>query len=1159
MLKLGCAAVLGLLMGSLSAAWAQDSDGIRQPERLTVGVADQFQGQLTPDGKELFFLSNRNVIREVYHQDLESGQPRLLFDEGADVSWARVSPDGRLLLYISYRDDAAGQLCVRELRDPRNPRRRCLNDGARAVEAQWMGPRQILLLSRASPQSNLRVLNVTVGAQLVARPLLDRNLTNPAVSPDGRWLVYVPVERYVERIGPGFAARAAQRLEAVRLDRDAAPHPLVLDLPGWTGQPAFSLDGRSLYFTQFFTDSNHDGVVDAGDNGVLFRLPFAKDADDAPARAAQSFPQQLTDSSWNCQYPSPASAQLITTCSRSGELDIFSLPLEGLLPATWDAARLQLEIDLSGRPVEQQILYRHLLARQSSASERRQTLSQLIYLHLEIDEFDVAQFYAHKLAAASDPATAGLESPLQVQIAHRRALRARERGRLSLDFAEESRARFTAVDPAAPGSASAQALRRIVRSEIADALGDKDGARQELEAAQLSGVEVAAVLEAFYRRADALYRQLDDAAALFEAARRLSEHPSLAMDDRLRYARAAVRALVRGQPLAEAQALLQQWREKEAVDSELAFALELAQTVLRLRDDKKIKAERDALVGLYKRQSRLDRRRAVMLEAVQRATELDAERLVEALVQLYVDDVPKGTRERRRAERLYQRFMEGRAYRRLAAGRLERAREDFAQVARTTASFESHIGYIDLRLREGMSPDALLAEYEQRDADYSESAARFARAYLLSLKLPALDDRLHEQTARQVLALLREGGSAFKGQATVRALQAAVLHGRYLRSGRLAAAQRADAHYLIALELTRRNPRYRAMVLGQLELLHTQVGNYRIALGFTKEREKLPILDDARGVLHHLVKARTLLHLSRDEEAAKAAEVALALTERALALAPYRALALDRAALYNLSAGRFERALALYDAELPLVVSAAAKSEAKAAAKGASNNAAKDAANDAPARNQLVVRLSRAAAALGANKPQLALADLAVIDKGLLDPRLAEVLKWPHTPAAEVLRAYRLLVAGLRARAHRSLGELDAAARALAQARELIKQRLAQSKLDEDVEKLSLLEAQLAQLAAERRDPAGAGRWLRSALSHADAFVRRTEVPVSADQLALLWFAAELWLTTGTAPGFDLPLRLRAAHAQLEKETDPKWQSYARLLEIYIALTPGKR
>jgi hypothetical protein len=32
---------------------------------------------------------------------------------------------------------------------------------------------------------------VKVDGDLSARPLLDRNLTSPAPSPDGRWLVYV--------------------------------------------------------------------------------------------------------------------------------------------------------------------------------------------------------------------------------------------------------------------------------------------------------------------------------------------------------------------------------------------------------------------------------------------------------------------------------------------------------------------------------------------------------------------------------------------------------------------------------------------------------------------------------------------------------------------------------------------------------------------------------------------------------------------------------------------------------------------------------------------------------------------------------------------------------------------------------------------------------
>lgn len=1148
MLKLRRPFLLSLLLALSAPAWAQDDGaGIRQPERLTVGVSHQFLGQLTPDGKDLYFLSNRNTVREIYRQDMETARPQLLFDEGADVSWARVSPDGRRILYISFRDDAAGELCVRDL--PSGPRR-CLSDGTRAVEAQWMGPSRIALVSRSSLQGDLRVMQVSVDRRLTARPLLDRNLSNPTVSPDGRWLIYVPVQRYIDRVGPGFAARAATRLEAVRIDGTGLPQaaqPLQIDLPGRSAQPAFSLDGRSLYFVQFFSDSNRDGVIDGGDNGVLFRVPFSGEHDDAPARAARAFPEQISDSAWNCRYPSPASGQLIVTCSRNKELDVYSLPLDGVVPSAWDAERLHMEIDLASRPVEQEILYRRLLQIETGAAERRMSCLHLVQLHLDLDEFDAAEFYSHRLDAATDPEVSGMEQVLQAQIAHRRSVRARESGRMGADFVDESKRRLASLDPAAPASPSVVLLRRVVRSEIADALGEKDEARRELEAADLAENVLPAAIEAYYRRADTLYRQLDDAGALWEVARRLSEHPSLALDDRLRFARAAARALVRGLPLDKAQELLAKRRVEADPASELAFALDLTAVVLRIRDDKPATADRDAIIALYKRQTRLDRRRAVMLDAVQQATRFDAERIIEALVQLYVDDVPRGTRERRRAERLYQRFLEGRAYRRMARGRLDRAREDFALVAKTTGSLESHIGYVDLRLREGASLDALEAEYKQQGAsradaaaaaaatdDPTELASRFMRAYLQSLRLPLLDDKEHEKAARQVSALLRQGGAALRRQAPARALLGTLMHERFQRSGDLAQAQRADTHYLVALELVQRNPRYRAMVLGRLGLLHTQVGNYRIALDFLKEREALPFGDEVSGLAHQLVKAQALLHLDRREDAARVAEEALKRCEKAPSLEEYRVLVLDRAALYSLSAERYTRALQLYDAELPLL----------ARGPGATG-----------ARNRLVVRLARAAAALGAGEPQRALADLDAFDAALAAPEMKDALRWPHTPQEEVLRSYRMLAAGLRGQAHRSRGEVEAASRALAVRHELIKQRFDQTKLDEHLPVLTLVEAQLAEAGTARGDSAAAARWLREALAHADTAVRHAQVPISTDQLALLWFAAELRLSGNTALRIKLRERFRSAHEQVLKANDPTWRSYARLLEIYVAIT----
>jgi dipeptidyl aminopeptidase/acylaminoacyl peptidase len=307
-----CFLVLAVLLAG--SAWAQDDEndgGLRRPSRLTVGMGDQFLGQLAPDGNTLIFVSNRNIATEIYVQELEQGRERRLFDEGADVTWPRVSPDGKHLLYISFRNQASGQLCVREL--PGAEGRHCLEEETSALQAEWLDASHIALVSRATIQGDLRLSRVTVARELSASPLLERNLTSPALSPDGRWLVYVPVERSVQQVGPGFAARASPHLEALRLDRPgAAPIPLALDLPGQTGQPVFARDGRSLYVVQFFTDSNADGVIDASDRGVLFRVPFAAEREDAPGLAAASSPDQLTSVSWSCEYPAPAAASLVS-------------------------------------------------------------------------------------------------------------------------------------------------------------------------------------------------------------------------------------------------------------------------------------------------------------------------------------------------------------------------------------------------------------------------------------------------------------------------------------------------------------------------------------------------------------------------------------------------------------------------------------------------------------------------------------------------------------------------------------------------------------------------------------------------------------------------------------------------------------------------------
>ena len=296
---------------------------------------------------------------------------KLVFDEGADVTWPRLSPDGKRILYISFRDDASGQLCVRDLPDKR---RRCLGGrrqrGAGAVDRQRRASR-----SSAATRSTATCASMAVD---VGRDARGAHRSSSATSrarrcrPTGAGSSTCRSQRYVERVGPGFAARAAERLEAMRLDRPersagaAAARSAGADrAAGLLASTAGTSTSRSSSTTPTAT-----ATIDASDHGVLFRVPFESARDDAPARAAAAWPEQLTESTWNCQYPSPSATLLVATCSRRRQRARRLQPAArrpGAGRLERGAARRSRSASARAR-AEQTLLYRHLLSKQTTDS-----------------------------------------------------------------------------------------------------------------------------------------------------------------------------------------------------------------------------------------------------------------------------------------------------------------------------------------------------------------------------------------------------------------------------------------------------------------------------------------------------------------------------------------------------------------------------------------------------------------------------------------------------------------------------------------------------------------------------------------------------------------------------------------------------------------------
>ena len=965
--------------------------GLAAPDRITAGPGNQYLGAEAPGGRELYFASDQQSTTQIYVQDLVSGIPQLAFDEVADATWPRPSPDGKLLLYISYREDAAGDLCVREIAGEPGARRfgprRCLTgpDTAELQAAWFPDSRSIALVTRGGLHGDFELRRIALdGAR--GEALAAGNASSPAISPDGRWLATVPVERGSPQIGPSFLGRTTGALSLSRMGNGDAPLALRFDLPGRSAMPAFSLDGKWLYFTQFLNDTNFDGSIDGNDHGVLFRAAF-RDGQLGP-------PEQLSSARWSCQYPVPSATRLVATCLVDGVLDVFALPPAGAVPPAWTAAAIAAparppsgdpgasdpiadELDASRDRWERLLLLAHRGATPP-------VLREMVRLHLELGEYESARFYAVRLEA-SDPAAG---AALRELAEHRRAERALGHGGLSAPFVAESRARMTRL------AAIAHPLAAVIKSEILDVLGEEDAARRALDKLDAGDPLVAAL---YADRLLALYR---DDPRYFELYRPVAESA-------LEHAEAFVRELVRGTGGAARAARIDGWAKRVDPYSDLAFLLELERALADLtpQNQEEVRAQ---VFTLYRKNKDLVRRRALITATVRRALALDAEELLYQFADSWVSYVPRERAERRHAERLYRDAVFERAYVESARGVIGDARGHFYGVTLQTESLEAHAGFIEMRIAEGKDP---ARDYP---GTFSPVVVRFARAYLAARRLPELaDPAVHARAASDATRELEAIAQVAPQRAEVHALWGFVAHQRFLRTGDRLAAVEANAHDLIALALARDNPRARAAILDGLGRIQSAVGNYGLARGWLEARAKLPFATPRAQLSHCLALARARFHTS--DEVGAAFDSDRCVTQATGELARYRPVALDRSGLYHLVAGQAEAAAARYAELWPLVASAKAPGDAAEAM-----------------RNRLTTRIGQASAALLLGKPRDALEHVAAAEALLAAaapaPRDgAYGRERPHEPLPA--ESYALLLLGLRARAEDAAGDPAAAAR----------------------------------------------------------------------------------------------------------------------------------
>jgi cellulose synthase operon protein C len=707
----------------------------------------------------------------------------------------------------------------------------------------------------------------------------------------------------------------------------------------------------------------------------------------------------------------------------------------------------------------------------------------------------------------------------------RRAERALSRGALSAPFVLAARARLQRL------AAIKHPLAAIASSEILDTLGEEAAARAALSALTAIDGSDALVAALVADRLLALYR---DDPRFFELYRPIAE-------DNLDHAEIFVRELLRGATRAARAHTVEGWLQRVDHYSDLAFLLELERALADLTRETQ-EPVRERVFLLYRKNKELTRRKALVGATVRRALAADNEYLLYSFADSWVSYVPRQLAERRRAERLYRDAVFERAYVESSRGVIGDARCHFYGVTLQTEALEAHAGFIEMRLAEKIDPA------KDYPGPFSEVVNRYARAYLAARRLPELaaagDAGAHQRADQAAIRELSAITATAPQRAEVHQLWGYVAYQRFLRTGERLAAVEANAHNLIALDLSRDNPRARAAILDGLGRVQAAVGNYGIALGWFEQRGKLPFADPRAQLSHCLALARARYHTGDPVTAASDSDRCLALIAASAELTRFLPLAIDRSGLFHLAAGQPQPAAARYAALWPLVESSPATGKLAAAEH---------------ARNRFTTRLGQASAALSLGKAREALDFLAKAEQllaaGSPTPRQGPYgRERPDQPLPA--DSYALLLLGLRAQGHFLTGDFAAASRAMSKRRDAFARRYQSNELDEDRFDLALSEAQLALFARRRGAPtAEVLGHLTAARTHWTKWSAATGTPIEDTGLAILSAFAELHLLASVPMsqlGFDLAAELTAGYTQLNLVRNPAWEPMRARFELYL-------
>ena len=237
-----------------SSLWVRNllTRDMAPPKRLTPEGWNVNSPSFSPDGKTVYFLSAKSGTQQLYAMPLVGGAPRQLTAFALDVASYKVSPDGTRVLFSTdtFADCKADFACTKKRLDDTAAKKSSgvVYDGlfVRHWDTWADGRRSRLFVAalpegKAKPVSSATSLTDRLDGDAPSKPF--GGADEYTWSPDGASVVAA-----IRVAGKGEAWSTNFDLYQVAADGSSAPVNLTASNPAWDTGPAFSADGKTLFY-----------------------------------------------------------------------------------------------------------------------------------------------------------------------------------------------------------------------------------------------------------------------------------------------------------------------------------------------------------------------------------------------------------------------------------------------------------------------------------------------------------------------------------------------------------------------------------------------------------------------------------------------------------------------------------------------------------------------------------------------------------------------------------------------------------------------------------------------------------------------------------------------------------------------------------------------